>query len=52
MFAGATETRPVAEQLLEHGADPTRTDRDGETARTFAENERHTAVVSLLDNKK
>jgi len=52
MFAAAEGNREVAELLLEQGADPTRTDRDGETARTFAENGGHTAVVRLLDEQE
>jgi len=51
MFAAAEGHPKVAERLLERGADPTLTDRDGETARTFAENGSHTAVVTLLDEQ-
>lgn len=48
MFAAAEGHGEVVRTLLEGGADPSLTDRDGETARTFAENNGHAEVAGLL----
>ncbi len=40
----------VVRLLLEHGADPALEDKDGDTARSFAQSAGHAAVVELLDS--
>ena len=50
MTAAAEGQVDVVRLLLEHGADVSLEDQDGDTARTFAQQNGHSAVVELLDN--
>lgn len=50
MTAAAEGQLEVVRLLLEHDADASLKDKDGDTARSFAEQNGHTAVVELLDN--
>ena len=49
MFAAAEGQQEVVQALLQHNADVTLRDIDGETARDFAANNGHDAVVRILD---
>jgi len=50
MTAAAEGQLEVVRILLEHGADPSLKDQDGDTAGSFAEENGHAAVVELLRN--
>ena len=50
MMAAAEGQLDVVRLLLIHGADPSLKDEDGDTARSFAAQNGHNAVVDLLDN--
>lgn len=50
MTAAAEGQVEVVRLLLEHGADSSLKDKDGDTARSFAQENGHSAVVELLDN--
>ena len=50
MTAAAEGQAAVVRLLLVHGADPALRDSDGDTARSFAQQNGHDAVVELLDN--
>lgn len=50
MTAAAEGQVEVVRLLLEHGADSALKDQDGDTARSFALENGHSAVVELLDN--
>ena len=50
MTAAAEGQVEVVRLLLEHGADLALEDKDGDTARSFAQSKGHAAVVELLDN--
>lgn len=52
MFAASEGHAEVVRILLENGSDPAMVDADGETALDFAMGNRHTGVVSLLQNLK
>jgi ankyrin repeat protein len=48
MFAASEGQDKVVRLLLEHGADPSLVDADGDTALTFAKQNGHRAVVAIL----
>ena len=50
MTAAAEGQVEVVRLLLEHGADSSLKDKDGDTARSFAQENDHSSVVELLDN--
>ena len=50
MTAAAEGQVEVVRLLLEHGADATLEDKDGDTAKAFAQQNGHSAVVELLDS--
>ncbi|MBN2634101.1 MAG: ankyrin repeat domain-containing protein, partial [Bacteroidales bacterium] len=49
MFAASEGQTGIVKLLLENGADPFRKDADGDDALTFARNNGHTEVVTLLE---
>ncbi len=49
MFATAEGNREVVQVLLDHGADPSLQDKDGDTALTFAKNNNHSEIATLLE---
>ena len=49
MFAAAEGQTKIVKLLLGYQADWTMTDVDGETARDFADNKRHTKTVEVID---
>lgn len=51
MFAAAEGQTEVVRILLTNRADPSLKDKDGETALDFAQNNNHSKVISLLQNK-
>ena len=50
MTAAAEGQIDVVRILLVHGADPTLKDKDGDTAKSFAQEKGHAEVIQLLDN--
>lgn len=50
MTAAAEGQLEVVRLLLVHGADKSLTDKDGDTAKSFAQQKGHRSVVLLLDN--
>jgi len=51
MFAAAEGQTEVFKTLMDAGADISIKDKDGETARDFASNNCHSAIVRLIDNR-
>ena len=51
MFAAAEGQTEVFKTLMEAGADISIKDKDGETARDFASNNCHSAIVRFIDNR-
>jgi len=49
MFAGAEGNMEVVRLLLEHNANPALTDKDGDTAESFARQNGHAEVADLLN---
>jgi ankyrin repeat protein len=50
MTAAAEGQVEVVRLLLDHGADPSLKDKDGDTAKSFAQENGHSAVVALLES--
>ncbi|HYW96699.1 MAG TPA: ankyrin repeat domain-containing protein [Bacteroidales bacterium] len=50
MFAASEGQAKVAEILLQHGADPSMKDVDGDTALSFARQNKHEEVAKLLES--